>query len=100
MVENPDANEDYSLALFDCQSEKRPFSVQLIHTNAGYFVREGNHRISVARALGQTAIEAEVISYKKSSSLLIDGRFWLLLHGRRYLRLGFKVAYSAAVLWV
>ena len=38
--------------------------VQLIQTPNGYYVRDGNHRISVARALGQAAIEAEVISYK------------------------------------
>ena len=37
--------------------------VQLIHTDSGYFVRDGHHRISVARALGQAAIEAEVVSY-------------------------------------
>ncbi len=37
--------------------------VQLIHTKAGYFVRDGHHRLSVARAVGQAAIEAEVISY-------------------------------------
>lgn len=36
--------------------------VQLIKTNDGYFVRDGHHRISVARALGQEAIEAEIVS--------------------------------------
>ncbi|GJM39920.1 MAG: hypothetical protein DHS20C20_02020 [Ardenticatenaceae bacterium] len=38
--------------------------VQLIYTDNGYFVRDGHHRISVARALGQATIEAEVISCK------------------------------------
>ncbi|MAU00488.1 MAG: hypothetical protein CL608_25375 [Anaerolineaceae bacterium] len=46
------------------RSKKGLPPVQLIHTDAGYFVRDGHHRISAARALGQTAIEAEVVSYK------------------------------------
>jgi hypothetical protein len=35
--------------------------VQLIESASGYVVRDGHHRISVARALGQEVIEAEVI---------------------------------------
>ena len=34
--------------------------VQLIRVGDDYFVRDGHHRISVARALGQYAIEAEI----------------------------------------
>lgn len=34
--------------------------VELIRVGKTYFVRDGHHRISVARALGQEAIEAEV----------------------------------------
>jgi hypothetical protein len=34
--------------------------VRLVQVGACYFVEDGHHRISVARALGQTAIEAEV----------------------------------------
>ncbi len=34
--------------------------VQLIESVNGYVVRDGNHRISVARALGQELIEAEI----------------------------------------
>ena len=34
--------------------------VSLVQVGACYFVEDGHHRISVARALGQTAIEAEV----------------------------------------
>lgn len=45
------------------RSKKGLPPVQLIRTKNGYFVRDGHHRISVARALGQAAIEAEVISY-------------------------------------
>jgi hypothetical protein len=44
------------------RSDKGLPPVQLIHTDAGYFVRDGHHRLSVARAFGQTAIEAEVTS--------------------------------------
>lgn len=35
--------------------------VELIQVGDVYFVRDGHHRISVARHLGQTAIDAEVI---------------------------------------
>jgi hypothetical protein len=34
--------------------------VDLVEIGDRYFVRDGHHRISVARALGQTAIDAEV----------------------------------------
>jgi hypothetical protein len=37
--------------------------VQLIHAADGYYVRDGHHRISVARAFGEAYIEAEVIRY-------------------------------------
>lgn len=40
--------------------------VQLIQVDEVYFVRDGHHRISVARALGQVAIDAEVVSWKAS----------------------------------
>ncbi len=35
--------------------------VELIHTSGVYFVRDGHHRISVAKALGEAYIDAEVI---------------------------------------
>ena len=35
-------------------------SVELIHTGGIYFVRDGHHRISVAKALGEAYIDAEV----------------------------------------
>lgn len=35
--------------------------VELIHTSGIYFVRDGHHRISVAKALGEAYIDAEVI---------------------------------------
>jgi hypothetical protein len=34
--------------------------VQLIQVGAEYYVRDGHHRVSVTRALGQDTIEAEV----------------------------------------
>jgi hypothetical protein len=36
--------------------------VELIQVGTEYFVRDGHHRISVARALGEQNIEAEVIA--------------------------------------
>jgi hypothetical protein len=35
--------------------------VQLVRTECGYYVLDGHHRISVARALGEEFVEAEVI---------------------------------------
>ena len=35
--------------------------VELVQVRDAYFVRDGHHRISVARALGQRDIEAEVM---------------------------------------
>jgi hypothetical protein len=35
-------------------------AVELIHTSGIYFVRDGHHRISVAKALGEAYIDAEV----------------------------------------
>ena len=35
--------------------------VQLIQVSNGYVVRDGNHRVSVARAFDQSVIEAEII---------------------------------------
>jgi hypothetical protein len=34
--------------------------IKLIHTAEGYAVRDGHHRLSVARAFGQAVIEAEI----------------------------------------
>ena len=38
--------------------------VELIQIGDAYFVRDGHHRISVSRAFGQVAIDAEVITWK------------------------------------
>lgn len=37
--------------------------VELVHMEDAYFVRDGHHRISVARALGEKFIDAEVIHW-------------------------------------
>ena len=37
--------------------------VQVVQVDDVYFVRDGHHRISVARAMGQTYIDAEVTSW-------------------------------------
>lgn len=38
--------------------------VELIQVGNAYFVRDGHHRISVSRAFGQVAMDAEVITWK------------------------------------
>ena len=43
--------------------------VSLVQVGSCYFVEDGHHRISVARALGQTAIEAEVTVWDVRSPL-------------------------------
>jgi hypothetical protein len=43
--------------------------VQLIRVGDAYFVRDGHHRISVGRAFGQIAIDAEVITWRTSAPL-------------------------------
>jgi hypothetical protein len=43
--------------------------VALIQVGDFYFVRDGHHRISVARALGQKAIEAKVVVWLVAGSL-------------------------------
>ncbi len=35
--------------------------VQLVQTAGGYIVRDGHHRLSVARAFGRAVIEAEIV---------------------------------------
>jgi hypothetical protein len=43
--------------------------VQLLKVGDGYFVRDGNHRVSVARHYGVESIDAEVIEYVTPCSL-------------------------------
>jgi hypothetical protein len=37
--------------------------IELIEIGDAYFIRDGHHRVSVARAFGQSAMDAEVISW-------------------------------------
>jgi hypothetical protein len=48
-----------SVAMAHSQDVPLP-PVSLVQVGAYYFIEDGHHRISVARAMGQTAIEAEV----------------------------------------
>jgi hypothetical protein len=41
--------------------------VELFQVGESYFVRDGHHRISIARSLGQQAIDAEVIRWEVES---------------------------------
>ena len=43
--------------------------VELVQVGDVYFVRDGHHRISVARAFGQRDIEAEVMAWQVTGSL-------------------------------
>jgi hypothetical protein len=38
--------------------------IEVIRLGDAYFVRDGHHRISVSRAFGQVAMDAEVITWK------------------------------------
>lgn len=37
-------------------------AVELVRGNDGYYVRDGHHRISVAKAMGQVVIEARIVN--------------------------------------
>jgi hypothetical protein len=39
-------------------------AVKLVRAEDGYYVRDGHHRISVARALGEEFVEADVIAWE------------------------------------
>jgi hypothetical protein len=57
-----------SIAVARQAGEEMP-PVKLIRIGDVYFVRDGHHRISVARALGQQEIEAEVIVWQIAGPL-------------------------------
>jgi len=52
-----------SIALAHYMGESLP-PVELIQVGEFYFVRDGHHRISVAKAMGQTYIDAQVIVWE------------------------------------
>jgi hypothetical protein len=59
--------------------------IELIQVGDVYFVRDGHHRISVSRAFGQLAMDAEVITWKAQppfpSQSAIDEGFSRLCRG-------------------
>lgn len=64
------------------QKEGRPLpSVDLIQIGGIYFVRDGHHRISVARAMGQEQIEATVTVWETSGTPLRKSQFVCSLGG-------------------
>jgi uncharacterized protein (DUF1015 family) len=56
--------------------------VVLIQVGDVYFVRDGHHRISVARALGQEELEAEVTCWQVTGSLPWETAVHTGLHAR------------------
>ncbi len=52
-----------SVALARLRGRALP-AVLLVRTEDGYYIRDGHHRISVAHALGEEFVEAEVVSWE------------------------------------
>jgi hypothetical protein len=65
-MDEPARERWISVALAYISSQPLP-PVQLIQVGDAYFVRDGHHRVSVSRAFGQVAIDAEVITWKASA---------------------------------
>ncbi len=61
----------YSIARAGLHGVTLP-AVVLIRIGDAYYVRDGNHRVSVARAFGQAAIEAEVTGYHLAPQAIAD----------------------------
>ncbi len=59
-----------SIALQKLRGRELP-PVELVQVGNTYFVRDGHHRISVSRAMGQDFIEAEVVTMRVCSSQLV-----------------------------
>lgn len=60
-----------AVAWYEC----RPLPpVELIAVGDDYYVRDGHHRISVARAFGATTIDANVELWQRGSSLTVSSR--------------------------
>ena len=49
-----------SVAMARLQGVALP-AITLVQTDEGYYVRDGHHRVSVARALGERYIDAEIV---------------------------------------
>lgn len=57
-----------SVAVARCQGAALP-AVRLVQVGCCYFVEDGHHRLSVAGALGETAVDAEVTVWDVSGPL-------------------------------
>lgn len=67
--------------------------VKLIRVGDVYFVEDGHHRISVARALGQQEIDAEVVVWHVEGPLPWDGASAQpMARAQRPVRVGYKGA--------
>jgi hypothetical protein len=63
-------NRDRWLSIAEARERGKALPpVALIQVGDLYFVRDGHHRISVARALGQKAIEAKVVAWQATRPL-------------------------------
>lgn len=55
-------NRDRWVNIAQAMASNKPLPpVQLIQTSTGFVVRDGHHRLSVARAMGREVIEAEIV---------------------------------------
>jgi hypothetical protein len=57
-----------SVAMARCQGIALP-AVKLVQVRDCYFVEDGHHRLSVARAMGESAVDAEVTIWEVSGPL-------------------------------
>ncbi|MFN7034775.1 MAG: hypothetical protein ACK4SN_00285 [Bellilinea sp.] len=65
-----DRSRDRWVAIAVLRFQGQPLdAVKLIRVGERYFVEDGHHRISVARALGQVAVDAEVILWEVNGAL-------------------------------
>lgn len=67
--------------------------VELIQVGDVYFVQDGHHRISVARALGQQCIEAEVAAWRVTGPLPWDRPMRAPVHGSAGQTIGIQRAF-------
>ncbi len=55
-------NRDRWVNIAQAMASNKPLPpVQLIQTASGFVVRDGHHRLSVARAMGREVVEAEIV---------------------------------------
>ena len=67
-----DHNQARWLKIASARKQKALPAVELVQVGDVYFVRDGHHRISVAQALGQLEIEANVVLWQVKGPLPWD----------------------------